>query len=92
MSLDTVLGFVGLAVSAVFGVIGVAVGFYGVRDGRRERSRREVAVNAVHDIMGRTEGLLIGLKPSVVANSLAIEAINNGIDAVTLSKQQIKHL
>jgi uncharacterized membrane protein HdeD (DUF308 family) len=92
LTLDTALGIAGIVVSVVFGLIGIAVGIFGVRDGRRERSQRERAVNAVHEIMGRTEGLLIGIKPSLSSNQMAIKAIDDGIDAVKLSKMHLPDL
>ena len=92
MTEDILLGYFGIGVSAAFGVFGVAVGVWAVRDGRRERSKREVAVNAVHGIVGRTEGMLIGLKPSITANPAAVIAIDNGLDAIAIAKREIGNL
>ena len=88
VSLDTLLGIAGLVV----GVIGVGVGGYGIRDGSRQRSRREVAVNAVNRLIGRTEGLLVGIKTSLPESSPAIVAVNNGLDAVKVAQSDVKAL
>lgn len=51
-----------------------------------------MAVNAVNRLIGRTEGLLIGIKTSLPASSAAIVAMNNGLDAVKVAQGDVKAL
>jgi hypothetical protein len=74
------------------GIAGLLVAVYGIVDARRERSKREKAVVVVNRLVGRLNGLLIGLKPSLVADADATAAANDGLDAIKLARDDLDRI
>ncbi|WP_429481827.1 hypothetical protein [Paraburkholderia youngii] len=72
--------------------MGVLVAIYGIVDARRERSRREKAVVVVNSLVGRLNGLLIGLKPSLASDAAATAAANDGLEAIRLARDDLDRI
>lgn len=82
MSLDTVLGLVG-----ILATVGAAI------DARRQRTKREKAVIAANTAIERTYGLLIGIKPSVASlGSMTVTAVDDGLAAINAQREAIANL
>lgn len=71
------------------GIVGVVIGILGIVDARRERRRREKAVVVVNRLVGRLNGLLIGLKPSLVNDPAATTAANDGLDSIAAAGKDL---
>ena len=64
----------------------------GVLDSRRQRSKREISVNTVREVLGRMSEMLIGLKPAITSMPDVILVLNDGLDVIEQAKQEIKNL
>ncbi|OXC73831.1 hypothetical protein [Caballeronia sordidicola] len=88
-SFDQWLGILGL----VFGLLGLAATLLAAWDSRRQRTRREKAVIVAHEVVERTYGLLIGLKPPVAAlGQMYEEAMNDGLAAIDERRGDLSNL
>ncbi len=77
----------------LLGILGIGATMWAAVDARRLRSQRERAVVSANKVIARSEGLLIGLKPSVPAtNGALIKAIDDGLDAIKLQREAIAEL
>ncbi|KAB0650291.1 hypothetical protein [Burkholderia diffusa] len=74
------------------GIAGILVGVYGVVDARRERSKRDKAVVVVNRLVGRLNGLLIGLKPSLASDARATAAADDGLEAIKLARDDLDRI
>lgn len=74
------------------GLIGIAVAVYGIWDARRERSRREASVVVINRLVGRLNGVLIGLKPSIVGNPHATAAVDDSLGAIAAASESLNRI
>ncbi|MGF6534302.1 hypothetical protein P3T20_005106 [Paraburkholderia sp. GAS206C] len=88
-SFDRWLGIAGL----VLGALGLAATLWAACDGRRQRRKREKAVIVAHEVVERTYGLLIGLKPPVATlGQMYLQAIDDGLDAINARRGDLSNL
>lgn len=71
------------------GIAVILVAVYGIVDARRERSKREKAVVVMNRLVGRLNGLLIGLKPTLAGDARATAAVDNGLDAIKVASDDL---
>ncbi|MCA7888579.1 hypothetical protein LGM58_35950 [Burkholderia contaminans] len=89
MTVDIALGLAGI----ILGVVGIGATIWAAFDARKQRSAREKAVLAATNVIERTYGLLVGIKPSVASSgSMPIDAINDGLAAINAQRDELKNL
>lgn len=76
-------------VSEGLGIIGIVVGVVGFWDGRRQRTKRHRSELIVRELIGRLNGFLVGIKPSVQNNQAATTAINDSLDAIKVADKRL---
>jgi len=71
------------------GIVSIVIGICGIVDARRERRGREQAVVVVNRLVGRLNGLLIGLKPSLVSDLAATTAVDDGLTSIAVANHAL---
>lgn len=74
------------------GIAGLAIGIYGIVDGRRQRNKRESISMILNELIERQNGFLIGFKPALQSSPLALAALNDSIEAIKLAKQKMSKI
>jgi hypothetical protein len=75
------------------GMAGLGVALYAIIDNRRERNKREKAISAAREMIERTYGLLIGIKPAVSPTLPEVgKAIDDGLSAINQQREKLASL
>jgi hypothetical protein len=88
VTLDTWLAIGGLAV----GLIGIGVGWYGIRDGRKQRSKREEAVRVINRLVGRLQGVLVERRAELASNPERASAVADHLQAISQAQIALDRL
>lgn len=81
-----------LDLGTALGIAGLVVGIAGVLDGRRQRTKREAAVNIVNGLIGRLHGVLVHVRAEYGADPERIAAINDDLQAISNAKTALEKL